>query len=41
MTEYIFAVALFIGLVFMTMLVIPSFSDYCLRILKLVALDYP
>ena len=40
-TEFIAVVSMMIVLVLAMMMVIPSFADYCWRILSLVALDYP
>ena len=41
MTEFIIVAALFILFVVALMLFLPVFTDYCWRILSLVALDYP
>ena len=40
-TEFVLVISMFVLLVMAMMMVIPTFSDYCWRILSLVALDYP
>jgi hypothetical protein len=40
-TEFIIVTSLLILFVFALLLFLPTFSDYCWRILSLVALDYP
>jgi len=41
MTEFMAVASMLVVLVLLLMMVIPTFSTYCWRILSLIALDYP